>query len=90
MNPDGGTVYVTGESTVTTTPDPASGQDYTTLAYNTATSAQLWASNYNGPGNGQDFATSVAVSPVGGTVFVTGQSTGTSSGPDYATVAYQG
>jgi DNA-binding beta-propeller fold protein YncE len=90
VSPDGGTVYVTGESTVTTTPDPASGQDYTTLAYSTATGAQLWASTYNGPGNGQDFAISVAVSPAGDKVFVTGESAGTSSGPDYATVAYSG
>jgi DNA-binding beta-propeller fold protein YncE len=90
VSPDGGTVYVTGESTITTTPDPASGQDYTTIAYSTATGAQLWASSYNGPGNGQDFATSMAVSPATGTVFVTGQSEGTNTGPDYATVAYQG
>ena len=90
VSPDGGTVYVTGESTVTTTPDSASGQDYTTLAYNTATGAQLWVSNYNGPGNGQDFATSVAVNPATGTVFVTGQSDGTNTGPDFATVAYSG
>jgi DNA-binding beta-propeller fold protein YncE len=90
VSPDGGTVYVTGGSTVTTTPDPASGQDYTTLAYSTATGAQLWASNYNGPGNGQDFATSVAVSQATGTVFVTGQSDGISTGPDYATIAYSG
>ena len=71
-------------------PGSSKGLDYATIAYNAATGAQLWASGYNGPGNGQDFATSVAVSPVGGTVFVTGQSTGTNSGPDYATTAYQG
>jgi hypothetical protein len=32
--------------------------------------------DYNGPGNGQDFATSVTVSQATGTVFVTGQATG--------------
>jgi DNA-binding beta-propeller fold protein YncE len=90
VSTDGGTVYVTGESTVTTTADPASGQDYTTFAYSTATGAQLWANSYNGTGNGQDFATSVAVSPGGATIFVTGESTGTSSGTDYATIAYSG
>jgi DNA-binding beta-propeller fold protein YncE len=91
VSPDGGTVYVTGGATITTTtPDPASGQDYTTIAYSTATGAQLWASNYNGPGNGQDFATAMAVSPASGTVYVTGQSDGINTGPDYATVAYQG
>src|SRR5262249_15556055 len=43
---------------------------------------------YNGPGNGQDQAASVAVSPTGGTVFVTGSSAGAGSNDDYATIAY--
>src|SRR5262249_28794920 len=91
VSPDGGTVYVTGGSTVTTTtPAPGSRQDYPTTAYSPATGAQLWASNSNGPGNGQDFATSMAVSPSTGTVYVAGQSDGINTGPDYATVAYQG
>jgi DNA-binding beta-propeller fold protein YncE len=88
VSPDGGTVYVTGFSTEAS-PAPA-GQDYSTFAYSTATGIPLWASRYNGTGNDQDFAMSVAVSAVTGTVFVTGYSTGTSSDPDYATVAYQG
>jgi hypothetical protein len=46
--------------------------------------------DYNGPGNGQDFATSVTVSQATGTVFVTGQSDGISTGFDYATIAYSG
>ena len=50
--------------------------------------AQLWATRYNGTGNNADVATSVAVSPTGGTVYVTGQSYGTASVVDYATVAY--
>jgi DNA-binding beta-propeller fold protein YncE len=49
---------------------------------------QLWASRYNGPGSGIDEASSVAVSPAGGAVFVTGRSNGATSGLDYATVAY--
>ncbi len=43
---------------------------------------------YNGPGNGFDAATSVAVSPGRAMVFVTGQSKNRTTGYDYATVAY--
>jgi outer membrane protein assembly factor BamB len=66
-----------------------SGNDFATVAYNAATGAQLWVRRYNGPGSGADQATSVAVSPGSGTVFVGGPSLGT-SGLDYAAIAYKG
>src|SRR5690242_17748760 len=83
VSPTGGTVYVTGQSYGTTLV-----VDYATVAYNAATGAQQWVKRYNGPGNAYDLASSVAVSPNSGTVYVTGQSAGTSSGADYATIAY--
>jgi WD40 repeat protein len=90
VSPDGQTVYVTGGSTNIPPTNTGIYRDYATVAYSTATGVPLWTSLYNGPANGDDFATAIAVSPATGTVFVTGQSDGTSTGPDYATVAYQG
>jgi WD40 repeat protein len=84
VSPGGRKVYVTGYSA-----GAASSEDYATVAYTAATGARLWARRYNGPGNGLDGAYSVAVSPGGGKVFVTGSSAGATSGADYATVAYR-
>jgi WD40 repeat protein len=84
-SPDGKTVFVTGSSYAGSTTD----YDYATVAYNTATGAQLWVKRYTGPGSGDDQAYSVAVSPDGTAVFVTGYRSGTTAGEvSYATVAY--
>lgn len=83
ISPDNSKVFVTGYSRGTTT-----RYDYTTLAYDVATGARRWVNRYNGPGNGNDIASSLAVSPDGSKVYVTGHSHGTTVGYEYATVAY--
>jgi len=70
ISPDGHTVYVTGRGY-----SPASKYDDLTVAYNAATGAQRWASRYNGPSNGNDYANAVVVAPDGKTVYVTGSAT---------------
>jgi len=83
VSPGGQTVFVTGTSWSAT-----SGEDYVTIAYDAATGAQLWIKSYNGPGNRNDVADSVAVAPGGDAVYVTGTSQNANLGYDYATVAY--
>lgn len=82
VSPDGRKVFVTGYSAHGTR-----HLDYATLAYRAATGALLWIERFDGPASGYDQATSIAVSPNGTKVVVTGGSEGLTS-YDYATVAY--
>jgi DNA-binding beta-propeller fold protein YncE len=82
VTPDGSTVIVTGSSQGAT-----ATSDYDTVAYGASTGAVLWKHRYDGPAQSDDVATTIAVSPVGYRVYVTGSSRGTSS-IDYATIAY--
>jgi hypothetical protein len=74
-------VIVTGHS------DGSVGNpDYATIKYS-STGMPLWTNRYNGPGNYYDVATGV-MADGGDNVIVTGSSTGSGSGYDYATIKY--
>jgi len=76
-----GNVYVTGQSI-------GSGKwaDYATIKYN-ASGIQQWVARYNGPGNGGDGASAIAVDAAGN-VYVTGYSSGSGTLTYYATIKY--
>jgi hypothetical protein len=78
-----GNVFVTGLS-FSRSGDFASA-DYATIKYSNA-GVPLWTNRYNGPGNGADQPTGIAVDS-SGSVFVLGQSWGATSF-DYATIKY--
>jgi hypothetical protein len=84
--PDGTAVYVTGFS--------ASGSDdsaATTVAYDAANGDELWAQRYEGPAGHHDGGLSIAITPDGAAVYVTGGTGGTGSGTsdwDMVTVGY--
>jgi hypothetical protein len=83
MSPNGSRVYVTGSSA------GVNGQgDYATVSYDASTGIQQWVKRYNGPANGGDAASAIGISPDGSAVYVTGYSAGSTTGVDYATVAY--
>jgi WD40 repeat protein len=96
VTPDGSRLFVAGFSTASNNVD----SDYRTIAYNAATGTQAWTAIAGGnatayDGRGADQAMSVAVSPTGDRVYVTGVFSGEvesgypqSGDLDYGTVAY--
>ena len=77
-----GRVYVTGWST-----GADSGKDFETIAY-TSTGGFLWAQRFNGPGNGDDEASAIAVSSDGSRIFVSGSVTQADQTQSSETLAY--
>jgi len=78
---DSGNVYVTGESYGSGT-----DKDYATIKYY-PNGDTAWVKRYNGPGDDDDAASAIAVDG-SGNVYVTGESRGSGTGGDYATIKY--
>jgi PQQ-like domain len=99
--PDGSSVYATGYRSgapgglgvgrpplACASDVPTVGDDYLTVAYDSATGQRRWIRNYDGPDHDCDEAYGMAIAPNGSAVFVTGSSFSFASDSDVATVAY--
>ena len=78
---DSGNVYVTGSSVGSGT-----ASDYATIKY-ASNGDTLWVRRYNGPTDSSDGANDIAVDD-NGNVYVTGNSWGSGTNRDYATIKY--
>jgi hypothetical protein len=76
-----GNIYVAGASIGSGT-----SYDYATIKYDSAGGEQ-WVLRYNGPGNLGDWANDIVVDS-SGDIYVTGESSGSSTNRDYATIKY--
>jgi hypothetical protein len=74
-------VYVTGFS-----PGTNSGDDIVTIKYDN-NGNQIWVQRYNGPGNGDDEASAIAVDALGN-VYVTGYDTTAAGGTEMVLIKY--
>jgi hypothetical protein len=83
-----GVAGVNAAGAATPAPQPARAQSLATAQARAVPGAKLWVRRFSGPGKDSDVASSVAVSPGGGRVFVTGDSTDPAFNSDYLTVAY--
>jgi len=82
LSSDGSRLYATGWE------GGPSREDFYTVAYDTAGGAVVWTARYDGPADGLDEASKVALSPDGGTVIVVGESASPPRNPDIVTIAY--
>ncbi|MEO8514598.1 MAG: T9SS type A sorting domain-containing protein [Ignavibacteria bacterium] len=73
-------IYITGQTGVS-----SQGLDYLIVKY-TPSGSRSWRKTYNGPVNGDDYSTAIALSP-NQKVIVTGASMGTNNNFDFATIS---
>jgi uncharacterized delta-60 repeat protein len=76
-----GNIYVTGYSY-----GDGTGCDYATIKYD-SDGIEQWVARYNGPGNGNDLVSAMAVDSVGN-IYITGESYDEQSSLDYKTIKY--
>jgi PQQ-like domain len=97
LSPSGDRLYVTGGQNMGLGGTPGDFRfvgDIVTIAYDTATGAELWTATYHGPAVGMDLAEQVAVSEDGKRVYVMGESqapdlpSGASGGSDAVVLSY--
>jgi DNA-binding beta-propeller fold protein YncE len=81
VSPGGERVYVTGTSV-----GVATGRDFATVAYDTATGEELWVRRHGG--DGDDYAAAVVPGPGGGRVYVAGSLRTFTGDPDMGVVVY--
>ena len=83
LSPDGSTLFVTGAS------EGKSDPDFVTIAYDSVTGSTRWRVRTDFQSRNEFLAASIAVSPDGKKVFVTGDSEGDYTESAYATVGYE-
>jgi hypothetical protein len=81
-----GNIYVTGVSGHILHGGYEQDADYATIKYDT-NGNEVWVARYNGPGNAYDMGYAIAVDD-SDNVYVTGQSMGSGTYTDYATIKY--
>lgn len=77
-------IYVTGASCAS---DGPWNWDYATIKYTPDSNIPVWVARYNGPGNDEDIARAISLDK-NGNIYVTGESIGSGTYYDYATVKY--
>jgi DNA-binding beta-propeller fold protein YncE len=89
VSPDSAMVFVTGYG-LGPTSSTGSTSDYTTVAYEASTGTQTWLAQFDDPQNGDDQGRSIAVSPQGSFVYVTGVTRVLDPGlQDIVTIGYE-